>query len=67
MEGGEEVKCYCLEGNSFSVFFSTMLTACMFVTRDTVRHPIRFVSGKFVRKPNCSRSEAFVNRGLTIY
>ena len=38
-----------------------------FVTRDTVRHPRRFVFGKFVRKPNCSRSEAFVNRGLTVY
>jgi hypothetical protein len=25
-----------------------------------------FVFGKFVRKPNCSRSEAFVNRGLTV-
>ena len=49
MEGGEEVKCYCLEGDSFS-----FLTACVFVTRDTVRHPRRFVFGKFVRKPNCS-------------
>ena len=61
MEGGEEVKCYCLEGGSFS-----FLTACVFVTRDTVRHPRRFVFGKFVRKPNCSRSDAFVNRGLTV-
>ena len=52
----------------FSVFFfSTMLTACVFVTRDTVRHPRRFVFGKFVRKPNCSWSEAFVNRGLTTH
>ena len=50
----------------FSVFFSTMLTACVFVTRDTVRHPRRFVFGKFVRKPNYSWSEAFVNRGLTV-
>jgi hypothetical protein len=46
---------------------STMLTACVFVTRDTVRHPRRFVFGKFVHKPNCSWSEAFVNRGLTVY
>ena len=38
MEGGEGVKCYCLEGDSFS-----FLTACVFVTRDTVRHPRRFV------------------------
>ena len=53
----------------FSVFFfpTTMLAACVFVTRDTVRHPRRFLFGKFVRKPNCSWSDAFVNRGLTIY
>ena len=30
-------------------------------------HPRRFVFGKFVRKPNCSWSEAFVNRGLTVH
>ena len=89
MEGGEEVKCYCLEGGFFFFFLSlgtsrlcfrptepdtlilpayrsTMLTACVFVTRDTVRHPRRFVFWKFVRKPNCSWSEAFVNRGLTV-
>ena len=47
--------------------FVYVLTACVFVTRDTVRHPRRFVFGKFVRKPNCSWSEAFVNRGLTVY
>ena len=46
---------------------STMLTARVFVTRDTLRHPRRFVFGKFVRKPNCSWSEAFVNRGLAVY
>ena len=46
--------------------FVYVLTACAFVTRDTVRHPRRFVFGKFVRKPNCSWSEAFVNRGLTV-
>jgi len=28
--------------------------------------PRRFVFGKFVRKPNCSLSEAFVNEGLTV-
>jgi hypothetical protein len=44
-----------------------MLMSCVFVTRDAVRHPKRFVFGKFVRKPNCSRSEAFVNRGLPVY
>ena len=65
VEGGEEVKCYCLEGDSCLFFFllptlilpayrSTMLTACVFVTRDTVRHQRRSVFGKFVRKPNCS-------------
>jgi len=43
-----------------------MLTACVFVTRDTVRYLRRFVFGKFVRKPNCSWSEAFANRGLTV-
>jgi len=47
--------------------FVYVLIACVFVTRDTVRHPRRFVFGKFVRKPNCSWSEAFVNRGLTVY
>ena len=46
---------------------STMLTACVFVTRDTVRHPRRFVFGKLVRKPNCSWSKAFVNRSLTVF
>jgi hypothetical protein len=30
-------------------------------------HPRRFVFGKFVRKLNCSWSEAFVNRGLTVF
>jgi hypothetical protein len=30
-------------------------------------HPRRFVFRKFVRKPNCSWSEAFLNRGLTVY
>ena len=64
MEGVEEVKCYCLEGDSFSFF--CRLTACVFLTRDTVCHPRCFVFGKFVRKPNCSWSEAFVNRGLTV-
>jgi len=29
-------------------------------------HPRRFVFGKFVRKPNCSWSEPFVNRDLTV-
>jgi len=56
VEGGEEVKCYCLEEGSFS-FFCLLVpldSASVFVTRDTVRHPKRFVFGKFVRKPNCS-------------
>ena len=106
MEGGKEVKCYCLGGDSVSFFcllapldcasdllglcltkklsivicfclrfkmflkwhlaLSLKMTACVFVTRDTVRHPRRFVFGKFVRKPNCSWSEAFVNGGLTV-
>ena len=96
MEGGKEVKCYCLEGDFFLLFsvswhpldsasdpvglkqslrilptlilpaYRSTLTACVFVDRDTVRHPRRFVFGKFVRKPNCSWSEAFVNRGLTV-
>jgi len=46
--------------------FVYVLTACVFVTRDTVRHPRRFVFGKSVRKPNCSWSETFVNRGLIV-
>ena len=29
---------------------STMLTACVFVTRDTVRHPRRFVRNLFVNR-----------------
>jgi hypothetical protein len=28
-----------------------LLPACVFVTRDTVRHPRSFSFGKFVRKP----------------
>jgi len=47
--------------------FVYILTACVFVTRDTVCYPRRFVFRKFVRKPNCSWSEAFLNRGLTVY
>jgi hypothetical protein len=47
-------------------YCSMMLTVCVSVTRDAVRHPRHFVFGKFVRKPNCSWSEAFVNRGLTV-
>jgi len=47
--------------------FVYVLMASVFVTQDTVRHPRRFVFGKFVRKPNCSWSEAFVNRGLTVW
>jgi hypothetical protein len=31
-----------------------LLPACVFVTRDTVRHPRRFIFGKFVREPICS-------------
>ena len=46
--------------------FVYVLMVCVFVTRDTVHHPRRFVFGKFVCKPNCSWSEAFVNRGLTV-
>jgi hypothetical protein len=28
--------------------------ACVFVTRDTIRHPRRFIFGKIVREPICS-------------
>jgi hypothetical protein len=31
-----------------------LLPACVFVTRDTVRHPRLFFFGKFVREPICS-------------
>jgi hypothetical protein len=41
-----------------------LLPTCVFVTRDSVRHPRRFLFGKFVREPICSWWEAFVNRGL---
>jgi hypothetical protein len=30
-----------------------LLPACVFVTRDTVRHPRLFFYGKFVREPIC--------------
>jgi len=53
---------------SFPVWFVSVyvLTACVFITRDTVHHPRHFVFGKFVCKLNCLWSEAFVNRGLTV-
>jgi len=49
----------------FSVLFSTMLTACVFVTRDTVRHPRRFVSenlfvNRIVRDPRRSWTEVWL-------
>jgi hypothetical protein len=44
-----------------------LLPACVFVTRDTVRHPRRFLFGKFVREPICSWWQAFVNRGSTVF
>jgi hypothetical protein len=44
-----------------------LLPACVFVTRDTVRHPRRFLLGKFVRELICSWWEAFVNRGSTAF
>jgi hypothetical protein len=31
-----------------------LLQACVFVTRDTVRQPRRFLFGNFVREPICS-------------
>jgi hypothetical protein len=43
-----------------------LLPACVFVTRDTIRHPRRFLFGKVVREPICSWREAFVNRGSTV-
>jgi hypothetical protein len=39
-----------------------LLPACVFVTRETVRHPRRFLFRKFFREPICSWWEAFVNR-----
>jgi hypothetical protein len=44
----------------------TLLPVCVFVTRDTVRHPRLFLLGKFVREPICSWREALVNRGSTV-
>jgi hypothetical protein len=44
-----------------------LLSACMFITRDTVCHPRLFLFGKCVREPICSRWEAFVNWGSTVY
>jgi len=58
--------CLTKKLSSVNCFFC-VLTACVFVTRATVRHSRRYVFGKFVRKPNFSWSEAFVNRGLTVY
>jgi len=46
--------------------FVYVLTACVFITRDTVCHLRHFVFGKFACKLNCSWSEVFVNRGLTV-
>jgi hypothetical protein len=39
-----------------------LLPACVFVTRDTVRHLRLFFLGKFVREPICAWWEAFMNR-----
>jgi hypothetical protein len=43
-----------------------LLPGCVFVIRETVRHPRRFLLGKSVREPNCSWTGAFVNRGPTV-
>lgn len=43
---------------------STMLTACVFTTWDTVWHPRRFVFRKFVHKPNCSWPEVWLSWSL---
>jgi hypothetical protein len=43
-----------------------LLPACVFIIRETVRHPTHFLLGKFVREPNCSWTGAFVNRGSTV-
>jgi hypothetical protein len=43
-----------------------LLPTCVFITRDTVRHPRRFLFGKFVRKPICSWWKAFMNRCSTV-
>ena len=62
MEGGEEGKCYCLEGDSFSflsLFFHDVDGLC-------VRNSRCFVFRKSVHKPNCSLSEVFMNQGLTV-
>jgi hypothetical protein len=43
-----------------------LLPACVFLTRDTVRHPLLFF-GKFVCEPICSWWEAFVNQGSIVH
>jgi hypothetical protein len=49
--------------NTADAYRSMMLKACVFVTRDTVRHPRRI----FGRKLNCSWSEAFRELRLDQY
>jgi hypothetical protein len=44
-----------------------LLPACVFVTRDTVRHLRLFIFGKFVLELIRSWWEAFVNRGSTVH
>ena len=57
----------------FKMFLKWHLALSLKMTGLRVRNsrhssqPRGFVFGKFVRKPNCSWSEAFVNRGLTAY
>jgi hypothetical protein len=43
-----------------------LLPACVFVIRDTIHHPGRFLLGKIVRVSNCSWTGVFVNRGSTV-
>jgi len=47
--------------------FVYILTACVFLTRDTVRHPRRLVFGKFVLKPNCSWTEVWLYLSFCIW
>jgi hypothetical protein len=43
----------------------SLLPACAFVTRDTIRH-LRLFLGKFVREPICSWWAEFMNRGSAV-
>ena len=55
MEGGEEVECYCLEGDSFSFF-------CLFCSRDVDGLRVRNSRHNTSSETLCVSKNLFVNR-----